>query len=215
MNITILYGHPYDKSFNKAILDQVTSHLEKRGATVKVKDLVQMSFDPAMGLKDLEAKVTKILPAEIVSEQEDLEWMDAIIIIAPVWWGGLPALIKGYIDRVFTTALIRSPQGVYGLEGKRAYTLFTTGSSEDYVRISRQKEMLEAANDNLFGFAKFSDAEIKIFYSVPRVTLEQRQTMLVEATEFVDRIFDLRPGEGGSTKNSLALQALENDLTKH
>ncbi|MEK5141456.1 NAD(P)H-dependent oxidoreductase [Paenibacillus sp. FSL M7-0134] len=215
MNINILYGHPYAKSFNKAILEQVIAHLNVRGANVKVKDLIQMSFNPMAGLKDLEAKVTNALPEEIVKEQEDLLWADALIIISPVWWGGFPAVIKGYIDRVFTTGLIRSSDGVYGLEGKRAYSIFTTGSSEDYIRISRQKDMLYAANDNLFGFAKFSDAEIKLLYSVPRVTLEERKAMLLDVNRFVDRIFDMRPGEGGSTRDSLSLQALEHDLASH
>ncbi|MEK5377828.1 hypothetical protein BK143_18905 [Paenibacillus peoriae] len=215
MNINILYGHPYAKSFNKAILEQVIAHLNVRGANVKVKDLIQMSFNPMVGLKDLEAKVTNVLPEEIVKEQEDLLWADALIIISPVWWGGFPAVIKGYIDRVFTTGLIRSSDGVYGLEGKRAYSIFTTGSSEDYIRISRQKDMLYAANDNLFGFAKFSDAEIKLLYSVPRVTLEERKAMLLDVNRFVDRIFDMRPGEGGSTRGSLSLQALEHDLASH
>ncbi|WP_342427686.1 NAD(P)H-dependent oxidoreductase [Paenibacillus sp. FSL L8-0158] len=215
MNINILYGHPYAKSFNKAILEQVIAHLNVRGANVKVKDLIQMSFNPTVGLKDLEAKVTNVLPEEIVKEQEDLLWADALIIISPVWWGGFPAVIKGYIDRVFTTGLIRSSDGVYGLEGKRAYSIFTTGSSEDYIRVSRQKDMLYAANDNLFGFAKFSDAEIKLLYSVPLVTLEERKEMLLEVNQFVDRIFDMRPGEGGSTRDSLSLQALEHDLASH
>ncbi|KAF6575371.1 NAD(P)H-dependent oxidoreductase [Paenibacillus sp. EKM212P] len=215
MNINILYGHPYAKSFNKAILEQVIAHLNVRGANVKVKDLIQMSFNPTVGLKDLEAKVTNVLPEEIVKEQEDLLWADALIIISPVWWGGFPAVIKGYIDRVFTTGLIRSSDGVYGLEGKRAYSIFTTGSSEDYIRISRQKDMLYAANDNLFGFAKFSDAEIKLLYSVPRVTSEERKAMLLDVNRFVDRIFDMRPGEGGSTRDSLSLQALEYDLASH
>ncbi|WP_258297440.1 NAD(P)H-dependent oxidoreductase [Paenibacillus peoriae] len=215
MNINILYGHPYAKSFNKAILEQVIAHLNVRGANVKVKDLIQMSFNPTAGLKDLEAKVTNVLPEEIVKEQEDLLWADALIIISPVWWGGFPAVIKGYIDRVFTTGLIRSSDGVYGLEGKRAYSIFTTGSSEDYIRISRQKDMLYAANDNLFGFAKFSDAEIKLLCSVPRVTLEERKAMLLDVNRFVDRIFDMRPGEGGSTRDSLSLQALEHDLASH
>ncbi|MGG4212656.1 NAD(P)H-dependent oxidoreductase [Paenibacillus sp. FSL L8-0638] len=215
MNINILYGHPYPKSFNKAILEQVIAHLNVRGANVKVKDLIQMSFNPTVGLKDLEAKVTNVLPEEIVKEQEDLLWADALIIISPVWWGGFPAVIKGYIDRVFATGLIRSSDGVYGLEGKRAYSIFTTGSSEDYIRISRQKDMLYAANDNLFGFAKFSDAEIKLLYSVPRVTLEERKAMLLDVNRFVDRIFDMRPGEGGSTRDSLSLQALEHDLASH
>lgn len=215
MNINILYGHPYAKSFNKAILEQVIAHLNVRGANVKVKDLIQMSFNPTVGLKDLEAKVTNVLPEEIVKEQEDLLWADALIIISPVWWGGFPAVIKGYIDRVFTTGLIRSSDGVYGLEGKRAYSIFTTGSSEDYIRISRQKDMLYAANDNLFGFAKFSDAEIKLLYSVPRVTSEERKAMLLDVNRFVDRIFDMRPGEGGGTRDSLSLQALEHDLASH
>ncbi|OMF28484.1 NAD(P)H-dependent oxidoreductase [Paenibacillus peoriae] len=215
MNINILYGHPYAKSFNKAILEQVIAHLNVRGANVKVKDLIQMSFNPMVGLKDLEAKVTNVLPEEIVKEQEDLLWADALIIISPVWWGGFPAVIKGYIDRVFTTGLIRSSDGVYGLEGKRAYSIFTTGSSEDYIRISHQKDMLYAANDNLFGFAKFSDAEIKLLCSVPRVTLEERKAMLLDVNRFVDRIFDMRPGEGGSTRDSLSLQALEHDLASH
>lgn len=75
--------------------------------------------------------------------------------------------------------------------------------------------MLYAANDNLFGFAKFSDAEIKLLYSVPRVTLEERKAMLLDVNRFVDRIFDMRPGEGGSTRDSLSLQALEHDLASH
>ncbi len=86
MNISILYGHPYDKSFNKAILEQLTTHLKQRGAAIKVKDLIQLSFDPVLALKDLEAKFTKVLPADVAKEQEDLLWADAMIIILP--YGG-------------------------------------------------------------------------------------------------------------------------------
>ncbi|MNC12741.1 hypothetical protein D3C76_232700 [compost metagenome] len=65
--------------------------LKQRGATVKVKDLIQLSFDPVLALKDLEAKFTKVLPADVAKEQEELLWADALIIISPVWWGAFPA----------------------------------------------------------------------------------------------------------------------------
>lgn len=100
--ITIIYAHPGDKSFNHAILSAVTDTFAAEGREYRVLDLYADGFNPAMTETDLELySQGKTDDALVKRYSEALADSDTIVFIFPVWWGMMPAMVKGFFDRVF------------------------------------------------------------------------------------------------------------------
>ncbi len=96
MKTTILIGHPYSKSFNYAILEKV-----KLKTNATVINLVEDNFNPAMLSNDLAGfSKGKFADPLVGKYQEILSHTDKLIIITPIWWYGLPAIYKGFLDKV-------------------------------------------------------------------------------------------------------------------
>lgn len=99
--ITIVLAHPWHGSFNKAILDKVIITLKEKNKNYKVIDLNKDNFDPV--LKESELKLFKEggHSDELVSTYQDiLDDSQELIFIFPIWWYNLPAILKGFIDKV-------------------------------------------------------------------------------------------------------------------
>jgi NAD(P)H dehydrogenase (quinone) len=102
MKHLIIYSHPNSKSFCHAILDNVEEVLAAKKHDIVVRDLYALGFDPVLKAGDLADFQSGKIPADIKAEQNYIAWSDIMTIIHPVWWTGLPAMMKGYIDRVFS-----------------------------------------------------------------------------------------------------------------
>ena len=98
---TILYAHPYDKSFNHAILEQVTAKLVSSGREFKVIDLYADGFNPAMEAASLRlygrGDTADPLAAGYL---ETMLSTDEFIMIFPIWWANIPAIVGGFFDKV-------------------------------------------------------------------------------------------------------------------
>ena len=197
MNIVVVYAHPYDGSFCKGILDTVVEHMKERGAEVKVKDLVKMGFNANMMPEDLASTKTFEYPAEMKAEQDDLLWADAVVTIAPVWFGMCPGFLKAYWDKVLISGFGYDKMGVGLMKGKRVYSLFTCGAGDPYLAVSNQYNCINILWDNMFGMCGFSDVSTKFFQGVPYVPEEVRKIYLQQANAYVDQIFDKAVGETG------------------
>ena len=127
MNILIIYAHPNCKSFNNAILKQVESSIP---STHKVKtiDLYKENFDPVLKF-DEENKRRDLAKSPETSKYRDMiKEADKLIFIFPIWWSGMPAILKGFIDRVFVSGFAYSYKkiGLEGhLKGKSAWIITT------------------------------------------------------------------------------------------
>ncbi len=122
MNVLIVYAHEEPRSFNAALKNRAVSVLTDAGHSVEVSDLYAMDFDPVGGKRDFtalsnseffkygeeQANASKncTFAAEVVAEQEKLLACDLLIFQFPLWWFGLPAILKGWVDRVFAAGLI-------------------------------------------------------------------------------------------------------------
>jgi NAD(P)H dehydrogenase (quinone) len=101
MRALIVYCHPQPNSFNAAVRDVVIEKLQNAGAEYRVCDLYARGFEPVLtgpewaGYLDCPSNQTGV--ADDVS---DLRWADALIFVYPTWWYGLPAMLKGWLDRV-------------------------------------------------------------------------------------------------------------------
>ncbi len=98
MKILIILGHPDEESFNKALYDAYKNGAISAGFEVKEIVIRNLQFNP--NLQFGYRKRTDLEP-DLLEAWEKIKWADHLVWVYPVWWGGLPALMKGFIDRVF------------------------------------------------------------------------------------------------------------------
>lgn len=101
MRALVVYCHPAPDSFTAAVRDRVLDRLAAAGAEVRLHDLYHEGFQPVLtaaewrGYLDSPANL-----APVAREAADLAWCDTLIFVYPTWWYGLPAMLKGWLDRV-------------------------------------------------------------------------------------------------------------------
>jgi NAD(P)H dehydrogenase (quinone) len=96
--ILVINAHPNAESFNHALVEAYVSGAKKAGAEVKTLTIAELDFNPSLQFgyqKRME------LEPDLIHTQELILWAEHLVWIHPVWWGGLPAVAKGFIDRVF------------------------------------------------------------------------------------------------------------------
>lgn len=102
MRVAVIYCHPCEESFSRAIRDAVISALGDSGHDVRLLDLYGAGFDPVMSAQERRGYHTAGTNEAPVSEHLALlRWADALVFVYPTWWFGLPAMLKGWLDRVF------------------------------------------------------------------------------------------------------------------
>ena len=151
--ILIVSAHPEPRSLNGALTDFATGELRRAGHDVRVSDLYAMRWRPDVGADDFpghdpaerldvmgasgRAYAEGRLAPEIAAEQAKLRWSDAVILQFPMWWFAMPAILKGWVDRVFTHgfgygtgSVGRALYGDGTLAGRRAMLSLTIGAEE-------------------------------------------------------------------------------------
>ncbi len=131
MKALIIHSHPYDQSFNTQVVHAASEILSaKSGYTVETIDLVDDGFDPVMSSEDLKLWRTGAYHDKLAeSYMEKLNQADLLIFPFPIWWGAMPAVLKGFCDKV----LLPGKAYKYGeagemiglLKGKRAVVVTT------------------------------------------------------------------------------------------
>jgi putative NADPH-quinone reductase len=96
--ILIINGHPNKESFNAAIAKAYQAGAEQSGAALRMITIADLDFNP--NLQYGYQKRMELEP-DLLEAWEAIKWADHLVWIHPVWWGGLPALLKGFIDRLF------------------------------------------------------------------------------------------------------------------
>ncbi|ADL53033.1 NAD(P)H-dependent oxidoreductase [Clostridium cellulovorans] len=189
MNHLVVFAHPNPKSFCKGILDTVVDASKEKGATVRVRDLYEIGFDPILKPADFVALQSGKVLEDISAEQENIKWADVITFVYPVWWASVPAILKGYVDRVFSygfayTSENGAPKGL--LTGKKGLLFCTTGSpNEAYSASGMHNSMKQATDQGIFNFSGIEDVKHIFFGAVPYVTDEIRGDYLKEVSKIV------------------------------
>ncbi len=191
MNALVIFSHPNPKSFNAAILGVVKEELARKGSEVRIKDLYAMNWNPVLSGSDFEGLAAGKPAEDIAREQADVAWADVLVLISPIWWFSVTAMLKGYIDRVMSQgfAYDYTEQGPRGLlQGKRALIITSSGADE---KVATQSGMIEAIKTTfvrgIFGFCGFSKAAYLNCYAVPSVSEQERKGMLEDVRGFIDR----------------------------
>jgi NAD(P)H dehydrogenase (quinone) len=148
MKALIVFAHPEQRSFNGQLKDTIQQSLEQRGATVEVSDLYAMGFDPVesaayfprrkradvfdVQIEQRHAYEKGTTSPDVKGEIEKLLNADLVVFQFPIWWFSMPAILKGWLDRVFVYGLFTSRQrydrGFFS--GRRAIVSVTAGGPE-------------------------------------------------------------------------------------
>lgn len=151
MRILFVFAHPDKQSLNGALLEDAVSHLKANGHEVKITDLYEDTFKSVLDGDDAPDRIEEgkfraffdrelsarngHIPEDIKREQEKVFWADLLLFQYPLWWFGMPAIMKGWMDRVLMSgfAFSNNPNGKGGplLSGKKAMMLVTAGAKRD------------------------------------------------------------------------------------
>jgi NAD(P)H dehydrogenase (quinone) len=152
VNALIIYAHHEVSSFNAALLDVATVALREAGHSVEVSDLYAMGFDPVSDRRNFnsvfdanrlnqqaeEAHASRGggFAPDLQAEMVKLARCELLIFHFPIWWLGMPAILKGWVDRVFALGIAYGGGRFFGtgvMKGKRAMCIVTVGGSQrDY-----------------------------------------------------------------------------------
>lgn len=188
MNTLLVYAHPNARSFNAALVQVIQEEIVDKGYPLKVKDLYAMNWNPVLSQKDFEGYHTGNLPEDIKQEQADVAWADLVIMVAPVWWYSIPAILKGYIDRVFSLgfAYKYTATGPLGLlKGKKGLFITTSGANKQDAEYSGMINILDKSLGGVFTFSGFSEKKLHNLFAVPTVSDDERKQMLTEIRELI------------------------------
>jgi putative NADPH-quinone reductase len=120
MRVLVVFAHPVEESFGAALYRRLIEGLKRNGREVRGLDLYAEDFDPVMSAIHHRDYHTPGHNAAPVAEQLDhLRWAEALIFVYPTWWYSLPAMLKGWIDRVWVPHVtFELPKGLQPVRGK-------------------------------------------------------------------------------------------------
>ena len=166
MHVLVVIAHPRKTSLTQAVSEKVCSGLLKSGCTIEVADLYTENFDPCLNSQDEPDWdfVEKEYSVAVKKEMARIERADALVMIFPVWWWNMPAMLKGWIDRVWGYGFAYGEGNKLPVKkilalGVAANTEGDEGSQaffEDF-----KKQMIEGT----FKYCGVDDSSMEIFYN--------------------------------------------------
>lgn len=190
MQVLVVLGHPREGSFCHAIAHTAVETLRADGHQVIYHDLYREGFDPLLPAEHLVKDAN--LPEVIAQHCWELVHSDGYLVVHPNWWGQPPAILKGWVDRVFRQGVAYdfTAEGVSQLlAGKRAL-VFTTSNTPRDDELRLYGDPLENLWKNcIFGFCGVTNFRRRNFESIILSTHEQRVAWLEEVKLLVREMF--------------------------
>ncbi len=191
MNILVVIGHQNQESFCHAIARTAVDALRSAGHEVVYHDLYAERFDPVLPQEEIPRDAN--LPPAIRRHCDEVTAADGYLIVHPNWWAQPPAILKGWVDRVFRQGVVYAfgeDGSIDGfLKGKTALVLTTSNTPRD-VEMQLFGDPLENLwNACIFGFCGVEDFHRRNFESIIMSTSEQRADWLAETGRLIEKHF--------------------------
>lgn len=222
--VFIVYAHPEPRSLNGALRDFAVDHLRQQGHRVLQSDLYAMGFDPVASRADFTALPqderlryavhSKIAyqggtqAPEITAEQEKLVAADAVILQFPLWWFSMPAILKGWVDRVYACGFAygvgKHGDGRFGdrygegnMMGKRALLAITAGAPASHFSDrginGALADMLYPIQHGILFYTGMDVLEPLMLYQAARSTDDDWPRFRDAYAARLDTLFDEKP----------------------
>lgn len=208
MRVFIVHAHHEPTSFNGAMTREAERVLRAAGHAVVISDLYAMGFDPVSDRRNFVtignpdrlkqqdeeqyASERNGYVPELQAEMDKLVWCDLLIFQFPLWWLGLPAILKGWVDRVFAVGRAYGggryfDRGVFS--GKRALCALTVGGPaaaySDVGIYGPIAPILYPIHHGILGFTGFTVIEPFVVYAPARIAAEERAACLASYGEYL------------------------------
>lgn len=198
MRVTVILAHPDAGSFNHAIASTAVKELERNGHAVFFHDLYAEGFDPILPSQEIPSAA--VIAPRVKSYCEEIAAADGIVIVHPNWWGQPPAILKGWIDRVFRPGVAYnflegdSGEGVpVGLLNARVAVVLNTSNTPEEREHFVFGDPLELIwRKCIFDLCGIKNFHREMFNVVVTSTEKQRKKWLEQVRDLMIRYF---PGE--------------------
>ena len=220
MKVFVVLAHPEHQSFNGAMFRTAVETLGAGGHEVRTSDLHAMQFNPVSGrhnfitvkdptyfkqqVEELHATEAYGFAEDIESEIQKIEWCDLMIWQFPLWWFGVPGILKGWVDRVFAMGPTNGGDRIYDngvFKGKRAMLSLTTGGpSPAYVKGGFNGDLhaiLRPVQRGMLQFVGFEVLTPQVVYGPVRLEQGRRSELLAAYAMRLKTIQDEEPFEVG------------------
>ncbi len=185
----VIYAHPNPVSYNHSVKEKIQGVLKSQGYEISVRDLYAQKFDPILSGEDFKAMQAGAPRADVKVEQTLIKDAQLLVFVFPIWWFNMPAILKGYMDRVFSygfaytfDAVTHEPKGLLG--GKKVVIFNTTGGAKEAYEQNGLRSAIDITVDfGDFGFCGMEVVWHKYFYAVPGKPREELSLLLDQAAE--------------------------------
>lgn len=215
--VLIIHAHPESQSFCSALKNTAEDFFKTKGYEVNVSDLYAMQFNPVGDKADFtklqnpdyfkyqmeqaHAFQNDLFEPALKQEMDKLEWCDILIFNFPIWWFGLPAILKGWVDRVFAMGLAYGAgKGVYDngvYKNKTAFLCFTTGGPAiaygDTGKNGNLDTILFPIHHGMLYFTGMTVLPPFISYSPVRISDEERAAEITRYITHLENLDKLQP----------------------
>jgi NAD(P)H dehydrogenase (quinone) len=216
MHVHLVHAHPEPRSFVAAMRDAICDGFAARGDTVTVSDLHAMRFNPVLSAEDFDSRArpdylncaleqrhaygTGTLAPDVRDEVDKVLRADMLAFTFPVFWFSMPAILKGWIDRVFLSGPFYGGRRIYGrggLAGKRAFAAISLGGRRHMfgpgaIHGELEEGLLRHFFQGTLGYVGFAVHRPFVAYHAPYVDQAERSRILDDLKAYVSAI-DVQP----------------------
>lgn len=181
-NILLILGHPSKNSFCNALLDAYKKGAERAGAECKIIYISDLQFNVNLsdGYRNAEAMA---LEGDLVNSQKLIQWANHVVMAFPNWWGFMPAVTKGFIDRIFLPdfAFKHHSGKIFPeklLKGKSMRLLVTMDTPKWWFYLIYRASQYQILKKIVFGYVGFEPIKFSTFGFMRKSTEKQRKNWL-------------------------------------
>ena len=185
-NIVVILGHPDSRSFCKALADTYIASAKASGHEVRFFPLGALSFDPVLrqGYRS-----EQTMEPDLVSVQDAIRWAQHVVLVYPIWWGAMPALLKGMIDRVFLPGFAfryRKDSQFWDrlLAGRSAHVITTMDTPPWYYRLIYRMPSHHQIKKTILEFSGIKPVQITSLGPMRYATSERREQWLQRVARY-------------------------------
>ena len=186
-NVLFILGHPTTGSLCDALLKAYGKGAAENDIQVRWLRIGELDFNPNL-LHGYHRKEELVMEPDLLRAQEDIRWADHVVMVYPTWWGSMPAITKGFIDRVLMPGFAFNyvegdPFPEKLLKGKSIRLMVTMDSPKFWFHIVYSAAQYTIMRKQIFGFVGFDPVRFTTFGAVRTTTSAQREKWLQKAED--------------------------------